>query len=529
MILRNTRKQAWTHWGPRTFLSEPCHHQLRSKCSTATPARVRFAPSPTGYLHLGGLRTALFNYLIARKTGGQNILRIEDTDQARTVEGAVDHLQGMLKWTGLQFDEGPGVGGNCGPYVQSDRSEIYQEKVQELLKNGHAYRCFCTSERLEKVREMAKKSKRTIGYDRHCLHLQEEDIKKNLESGVPFTVRLKVPEGRTKHVDLVHGEVSFNHRSIDDAIIMKSTGLPTYHLANVVDDHAMGVTHVLRGEEWLSSTPKHLLLYKAFAWEPPSFAHLPLLVNKNGSKLSKRQGDVHIESLKEKGYLPEALLNFVAFLGWGPGTTKEFYTLPELVEDFKLENVNKSATIVSYDKLNHLNKLHIARRLSDPAMREELVSHLTTSIRAELSSRMDEQAKALTMDQEYMIRVVMAIKERIRLLTEAPKFAAPFFVSPDFASDETREWKEKLNMEETAKIVQLLQQKLDVISDWTADAIRTSLNEIAQELNMDFMQVMKNLRYAITGSKVGVDMISIIHLLGKNRTRERVELFASGP
>ncbi|KND00704.1 glutamate-tRNA ligase [Spizellomyces punctatus DAOM BR117] len=489
------------------------------------PARVRFAPSPTGYLHLGGLRTALFNYLLARQTGGSLILRVEDTDQARTVDGAVNHLIKMLDWAGLTFDEGPTVGGKVGPYIQSERTALYQEKADRLLKEGHAYRCFCTSERLDKVRQMAKRTGRIIGYDQHCRHLDAAEVEQRVKHGLPHTVRFKVPEGKTVMEDIVHGRIEFSHRAVDDSIILKSDGLPTYHLANVVDDHMMGITHVLRGEEWVSSTPKHLLLYKAFNWQPPKFAHLPLLVNKDGSKLSKRQGDVHIEALLDKGYLPEALLNFVAFLGWGPGSTKEFYTLSELIRDFKLENINKSPAVVSYDKLNYLNKLHIARRLGDPEERDKLVAKLRPVLQEQFDSLMDEEAKRLLSDDVYFTTVLMAVKERIRLLTEVPKFSQPFFIAPNFEAAETRTWRSKLETKEIELVVGQMQQKVTKIgdSDWNTDTVKRALNEIAEEQGLDFVQVMKNLRYALTGTKVGVDMITIIHLLGKRRTLERLQ------
>ncbi|KAI8920357.1 glutamyl-tRNA synthetase [Powellomyces hirtus] len=491
------------------------------------PARVRFAPSPTGYLHLGGLRTALFNYLLAKQTGGWFILRIEDTDQARTVEGAVDHLQQMLKWAGLKFDEGPKAGGDVGPYIQSERSELYRARAEELLQQGKAYRCFCTSERLDNVRALAKRSGRTIGYDQHCRHLEPEEVEQKLRDGTPYTIRFKILEGKTTMQDIVHGQIDFANRTLDDTIILKSDGLPTYHLANVVDDHAMRITHVLRGEEWVSSTPKHILLYRAFGWEPPKFAHLPLLVNKDGSKLSKRQGDVHIEALIDKGYLPEALLNFVAFLGWGPGTTKELYTLEELVDDFNLENINKSPAVVSYDKLNHLNKLHISRRLADETQRNELVRQVQPVLQKEYEGRIDEEAAALLSDKAYLTTVVLAVKERIRLLTEVPKFALPFFVAPDYTTPEALKWKEKLDMKEINVVVEATVAKVDHITDdrWSAESVKDLLNAIALEKGLDFVQVMKNLRYAVTGTKVGVDMITIIYTLGRHRTLARLRLF----
>ncbi|MEK7172104.1 MAG: glutamate--tRNA ligase, partial [Patescibacteria group bacterium] len=267
--------------------------------------RTRFAPSPTGFLHIGGLRTALYNYLFARKNGGKFIFRLEDTDQKRFVEGAYENLIKMLEWAGLKFDEGPHIGGAHAPYIQSQRFELYKKFADELLQKGAAYRCFCTSERLLQMRKEQEEHKLAPKYDKHCAKLSADEIEKLLAGKTPFVVRQKIPDsGEVNFTDLVREDVTFKCETIDDQVLLKSDGFPTYHLANVVDDHAMEITHVIRGEEWLSSTPKHILLYKAFGWNPPHFAHLPLLLNKDKSKLSKRQGDVAVEDYKLKGYLP---------------------------------------------------------------------------------------------------------------------------------------------------------------------------------------------------------------------------------
>ena len=282
--------------------------------------RVRFAPSPTGYLHVGGLRTALYNYLFAKHNNGTFILRIEDTDRTRLVEGAVENLIDTLKWAGLEYDEGPFVGGNYGPYIQSERLDIYKKYVDELIKSGKAYYCFCSSERLEKIREEQQQQKLQPKYDKHCLKLSEEEIKQKIANGESYVVRLNVqPDEIIKIEDVIRGTVEFNSNIVDDQVLLKSDGFPTYHLANVVDDHLMKITHVIRGEEWLSSTPKHALLYDYFGWERPIFAHLPLLLNLDRKKLSKRQSDVAVEDFRDKGFLKEALVNFVALLGWTAG------------------------------------------------------------------------------------------------------------------------------------------------------------------------------------------------------------------
>ncbi len=320
--------------------------------------RTRFAPSPTGYLHIGGLRTALYNYLYAKKNNGTFILRIEDTDQKRFVEGATEHLIKMIKWAGLEYAEGPDKDGQFGPYIQSERTEIYQKYAQELLDKKAAYRCFCTQTRLDEMRSRQEKQKKAPMYDRHCLYLSEEEIQKKLDEGVPFVIRQKIPSAEiVKFDDHIRGKVSFAAKTLDDQILLKSDGFPTYHLANVVDDHLMKITHVIRGEEWLPSTPKHILLYKAFGWEPPEFAHIPLLLNKDRTKLSKRQGDVSVEDYIKKEYLKEAIINFIALLGWHPGSAEEneIFTLEELSSKFSLEKVHKAGAIFDIEKLEWFN------------------------------------------------------------------------------------------------------------------------------------------------------------------------------
>ncbi len=306
-----------------------------------TNPRVRFAPSPTGYLHIGGLRTALYNYLFAKNQNGKIILRIEDTDRKRFVEGAIENLIDTLNWAGINFDEGPNIGGEFKPYLQSERLDIYKRLAEKLVFEDKAYYCFCTPERLEKLKEEQQKQKLPqTKYDKHCLHLSKSKIENNLNTKIPFVIRLNVhPDEKIIFNDVIRETVEFDTNNIDDQVLIKSDGYPTYHLANVVDDHLMEISHVIRGEEWLSSTPKHVILYEYFGWEKPVFAHLPLLLNPDKSKLSKRQGDVAVEDYREKGYLKEALINFVALLGWNYGDDKEFYEMDELIKKFSLERV----------------------------------------------------------------------------------------------------------------------------------------------------------------------------------------------
>ncbi len=320
-------------------------HTLYFIFSTAL-VRVRFAPSPTGYVHLGSLRTALYCYLFARHHGGVNILRIEDTDRTRYVEGAIENLLRTMEWAGITFDEGPITGGAFAPYVQSERTELYRKHADELIALGKAYPCFCTPERLDQVRKAQQAASIPPMYDRLCRNLTKEEADKRIASGEAHVVRMRVPIGEVvRFHDMIRGDVEFDSKTIDDQVLLKSDGFPTYHLANIVDDHWMQITHVIRAEEWLSSTPKHVLLYDAFGWEAPKFAHLPLLLNADRSKLSKRQGDVAVEDYREKGYLPEALINFLALMGWNPSATEEIFSIHELIRQFDLERVNKAGAI----------------------------------------------------------------------------------------------------------------------------------------------------------------------------------------
>ncbi|KAF1789312.1 Protein of unknown function DUF4953 [Phytophthora cactorum] len=364
-------------------------HAVGSDTSKST-VRVRYAPSPTGYLHLGGLRTALFNYLFAKSSGGQFILRIEDTDkvlqtavlsipiaaefqrslsgycvQTRQVEGSVEALVNSLKWCGVEEDEGPNAGGPHGPYIQSQRLPIYKEAAEKLIESGHAYRCFCSSERLQKLRESQTRHGEATMYDRACLGLDEKEVEARVACGEPHTIRLKIPEGKTVVKDLLRGYVQFEHAGIDDQVLMKSDGYPTYHLANVVDDHAMHISHVIRGEEWLPSTPKHVILYKALGYEAPTWAHLGLLLNEDRSKLSKRQGDVAVEDFRDKGFIPSGLVNFVALLGWNPagGNNQEIFQMKELEKHFSIDHVNKAGSVVNVDRLRWINSRHVRRCL----------------------------------------------------------------------------------------------------------------------------------------------------------------------
>ncbi|MCS7228102.1 MAG: glutamate--tRNA ligase, partial [Endomicrobia bacterium] len=383
---------------------------MNSTNSTNT-IRVRFAPSPTGFLHIGGLRTALFNYLFARHYNGRFILRIEDTDRTRYVPGAIENLISILNWCELDYDEGPFLDdknniyqkGEFGPYLQSQRTEIYKKYADELLKKGCAYRCFCTPQRLEELRKTQLLNKQPPMYDRYCRNLSQKESE-NKAKFEPYTIRLKMPDEEIVFKDIIRGEIKFNGKLIDDQILLKSDGYPTYHLANVVDDHLMRISHVIRGEEWLSSTPKHIVLYRYLEWEPPKFAHLPLLLNPDRSKLSKRSGDVSVEDFKNEGYLPEAIINYVALLGWSTEDSQQIFTKEELIQKFTLDRCSESPAIFDRQKMLWMNAEYIRKT---PA--EQLYKYCESFI---INAGFD----IVNFDKQYIIKLIEAEKERIKLL-----------------------------------------------------------------------------------------------------------------
>jgi glutamyl-tRNA synthetase len=474
--------------------------------------RVRFAPSPTGYLHVGGLRTALYNYLFARKTGGTFILRIEDTDRTRYVEGAVENLIQTLGWSGLDYDEGPSRGGDRGPYIQSERLDIYRRHVEELLGNGHAYHCFCAPERLEEMRKQQEKMRIAPKYDRQCLRLPKEEVVRRLAEGAPHVVRMKIPESVTIVIDdIVRGRVEFQSDRVDDQVLMKSDGYPTYHLANVVDDRLMGVTHVIRGEEWLSSTPKHALLYGYFGWEVPKFAHLPLLLNPDRSKLSKRQGDVAVEDYRAAGYLPGALVNFVALLGWNPGDEREIFTLDELVSEFTLDRVGKSGAIFNVDKLKWINQQHL-RRLDTSAIVEKVKPVLG---KAGLGWR----------DDAYLSRVIGAMRERLNSFDDFNSFAAYFFADPERYDEAARK---KHWSEQTPGQLAALASALEVLPEFTEGPLEESLKGVAAAAEVGPGKIIHATRLALSGIPIGPGLYELMAILGREtvlrRLRKAVEV-----
>ncbi|GAB6281935.1 MAG: glutamate--tRNA ligase [Ignavibacterium sp.] len=470
--------------------------------------RVRFAPSPTGYLHVGGLRTALYNYLFAKKNNGTFILRIEDTDRNRFVEGAVENLISTLNWCNLDYDEGPYKDGIYSPYFQSQRLNIYKEHIQKLIPDKKAYYCFCSSERLEHLREEQQKQGLQPKYDKKCLSLSDEEIKNKINNGEPYVIRLNVQPDTTIIVDdLIRGRIEFNSNIIDDQILIKSDGFPTYHLANVVDDYLMKINYVIRGEEWLSSTPKHILLYEAFDWEKPSFAHLPLLLNPDKSKLSKRQGDVAVEDYRAKGYLKEALINFVALLGWTAGDDKEFYYLNELIEKFSLERVNKSGAVFNIEKLNWLNAEHIRAKKNEellPLLKEELKN---------------SKYKEKNYNDDYLLLVINSMKERITFIKEILEKAYYFFEDVNQYDEKaiSKSWKE-----DTPKLLMQLAKELEKSDNPQKEDYENTLRKIVEENNISSGKIIHPLRLALSGISAGPGVFDIAFILGKEETIRRI-------
>jgi len=471
--------------------------------------RVRFAPSPTGYLHVGGLRTALYNYLFARRNNGAFILRIEDTDRARYVEGSVENLLETLRWAGLDFDEGPGSkGGASGPYVQSERLPIYKANVEELLKSGKAYYAFETAEELKEVRQMQEKQQMPLRYSRKALELSAAEVQEKLNAGIPAVVRMRIPDDPViVFDDIIRGRVEIASEQLDDQVLLKSDGYPTYHLANVVDDHLMGITHVIRGEEWLPSTPKHVLLYRFLNWEPPRFAHLPLLLNPDRSKLSKRQGDVAVEEYRKKGFLPEALVNFVAFLGWNPGDEREVFTLQQLVEEFSLERVGKSGAVFNIEKLSWLNAQHL-RSKSD--------AELLAMLKEEFSRSSIEAGK---FDDNYLLGVIRSMRERMTFVSDILVNSPYFFRPPDAYDPEVvrKRWKP-----ESAGYLRSLTEQFSKLDASTGANYEAALHRTAEAAGIKNAELIHPLRLAVTGVGGGPGLFDILSLLGKEEILRRI-------
>lgn len=471
--------------------------------------RTRYAPSPTGYMHIGNLRTALYEYLIAKSNKGDFVLRIEDTDQGRYVEGAVDVIYNTLAMAGLKYDEGPDIGGEYGPYVQSERKDIYLEYAKKLIDEGEAYYCFCTKERLSELKEsQSEYGEDGFKYDRHCLHLTKEEIEKNLADGVSYVIRQKMPtEGITGFDDFVYGHIDIENKELDDQILIKSDGLPTYNFANVIDDHLMKITHIVRGNEYLTSTPKYNLLYEAFGWELPAYVHVPLILKDTGHKLSKRAGDPSFEDLIKEGYLVEAIVNYVVLLGWSPKGNQEIYSLKELEEVFDISGISKSPAIFDMNKLNWFNTEYI--RMMDDKRFQELASVYYK----ELDAGMD------------LARISELIKGRIEKLTDIPEKLTCFKMLPEYSNDIYVHKKMKTTLENSRDNLKIAQDVLEKLEEWTEETIHNALFAAIESMGIKNGQMLWPVRTAVTGLPASPGgAIEIAYILGKQETLRRIQI-----
>ena len=471
---------------------------------------TRFAPSPTGFMHIGNLRTALYSYLLSKSQGGKFILRIEDTDQVRLVEGATDVIIKTLNTTGIDYDEGPDVGGDHGPYIQSERLPIYKEYAEKLVESGHAYYCFCTAERLESLKD----ENGIGGYDNHCRDLSKEEIDANLKAGIPYVIRQKMPlSGATSYVDSVYGEVSIENSELRDQIMIKADGYPTYNFCHVVDDYLMGVTHVVRGNEYLTSTPKYCLLYDAFGWERPTYVHLPLLMGKdaegNVSKLSKRHGAVSFQDLVEKGYLPEAIINYIALLGWSPKeTNEEFFTMDDLKKVFSMEGLSKSPAVFDYEKLRWFNSEYI-KNMSDEAYEEKALPILK-----ELCPEF-VNLKKLGALLHTRIATFSDIEESISFVVERLPMESDLYTNK----------KNKTTPEICKEILVECLPVLESIDDWCNDVLFERLKAFSEQTERKAGAVMWAVRIAV--ARLGVTpggATELMEVFGKEESLNRIKL-----
>ncbi len=469
--------------------------------------RTRFAPSPTGFMHVGNLRTALYEYLVAKSQGGDFILRLEDTDQERYVEGSVDVIYRTLERVGLKHDEGPDIGGEYGPYIQSQRLDTYKPYAEQLVRDGKAYYCFCTKERLEQLHEQG-----FGGYDRHCRELPQDEVQKLLDAGTPYVIRQKVPlTGATTFKDEVFGEITIENKEIEDQVLIKADGYPTYNFANVIDDHLMNITHVVRGSEYLTSTPKYQMLYEALGWEQPTYIHLPLIMGRNEdgttSKLAKRHGSTSFEGLVQDGYLPEVITNYIALLGWAPKDNQEVFSLQGLVENFSVDRISKSPAVFDYDKLNWFNSEYIKAMSS-----EDFLVHAMPCY------------KEIFGDVEKPWDVLDSIlRARLTKFNEIPALLAFFKELPDYPAEFFVNKKSKTNLENSPKMLEAAIEVLEKLPDWDLDTIHEAMICLAQKLEVKNGTLLWPVRIAAAGTLVTPGgAMEILTLLGRDEALSRL-------
>ncbi|MFH1866919.1 MAG: glutamate--tRNA ligase [Patescibacteria group bacterium] len=466
--------------------------------------RVRFAPSPTGELHIGSARTALYNYLFAKQNKGQFVLRLEDTDQERYVKGSEKRLLDDLKWLGIEWDEGPDLGGKYQPYIQSERLDLYKKHAEKLLDNSHAYYCFCSVERLAELRKKQQANKQPTKYDRHCLTKSAEEVKKLITEQKSHVLRLKIPDGKTTFVDTIHGTVTVANETIDDQVLLKSDGFPTYHLANVVDDYIMKITDVIRGEEWLPSTAKHVILYKAFTWSEPKWTHLPNVLNDKKAKLSKRRDGeiVWLSTYKKKGYFAEAIVNFLALLGWHPSDNQELFSLSELIKQFKIERVQKAGAIFDLVKLNWFNQQYIRKMAPQ---------------------NLDQVLKEFYPKSSYQtLRLSQMLQSRLTMLEEASTYAL-FFFKDKISVSKTMLVPKGRKSEITKKALEQGSEVLGSLKEWRLEAIKTALDQLIKEQEFSRKDLLWPIRVALTGQEKSPDVYEVLVVLGQERSLARLK------
>ena len=477
---------------------------------TAMTVRTRYAPSPTGRMHVGNLRTALYEYLIARHEGGEFILRIEDTDQERFVEGALDIIYSTMEKAGLDYDEGPDKPGKCGPYVQSERvkSGLYMDYAKQLIEKGQAYYCFCDKERLETLK-VTVAGKEISMYDKHCFYLSKEEIDSNLAKGLPFVIRQNIPrEGTTSFTDVIYGEITVENAELDDMILIKSDGYPTYNFANVVDDHLMGITHVVRGNEYLSSTPKYIRLYEAFGWEAPVFVHLPLITDEEHRKLSKRSGHSSFEDLLEQGFLPETIVNFVALLGWSPEGTEEIFTLDQLIEQFDYNRINKSPAVFDMTKLKWMNGEYI-KAMDFGAYKEYALPYVDSVITKDI-------------DKDKILELV---KSRIEVFADIPGIIDFFEELPEYDAAMYTHKKMKTNSENSLEVLKETLPLLAAQEDYSLDGLHALIMDYIAKKEVKNGRVLWPLRTAVSGKQsTPGGAFEIMEIIGKEETLRRIEI-----
>jgi len=473
--------------------------------------RTRYAPSPTGDPHLGNIRTALFDWLLARRYGGQFILRIEDTDQARYVEGGVENLMAALRWLGLDWDEGPDVGGPVAPYVQSQRLDIYREHADILLASDHAYHCYCSSERLDEVRKAQQARKEPPRYDRHCRDLTPEQRAEARASGVTPVVRFKTPlTGETRTLDALRAEVVFQNSTLDDFVILKSDGYPTYHLAAMVDDHLMGITHVLRDESWLPSAPRHFLIYQAFGWEPPIFAHVSRVLGSDKAKLSKRHGAHSVLEYRDQGYLPEALVNFLALLGWSLDDHTDIMSLQTLIQNFSIERLIPNPAVFNAEKLLWMNGVYI-REMPDEELADAVLPFL-------------ERHLGHPAERSILLRIIPRVKERIKLLSEIVDMADFFFTDRGLEYDSAALLGKRYagDPAAAAEALTAVIDRIEGVEPWAHEVLEAALRPLAEELGVKAGDLFGVIRVAVTGKTAAPPLFETLEVLGRERTIERL-------